>query len=318
MNEIALALGGGGVKGVAHIGVIRRLEQEGFKIRAIAGTSAGGLVGAVYAAGYSPNEIEQIVTRINSINRGRLFARDSSDKPSLLGIQGLTQQLGDALGERTFEDLRIPFACTAVDVNTSQEFILTKGRVMDAVLATIAVPGVFPPKPIGNTLMVDGGVMDPVPVSVARWLAPNLPVVAVCLSPIPEGWTEMSAFPIPPTSPIPTPLLETIAKIRIAQAFNTFIRAMDITSHTLSELKLEQDKPEVLIRPDLKNMGMLDEINPIELIYKGDIATLNAIPSIHQAFSWRNQVGRYFRKVEQPGSMLSDESDDQITHSIPE
>ena len=229
MADIALALGGGGVKGIAHIGVIRRLEQEGFNIRAIAGTSAGGLVGAVYAAGYSPSTIEGI---IENVDRSRLFARGSREGPGLLGLSGMTQTLIGVLGDRRFEDLKIPFACTAVDIKTAQEVILSQGRVVDSLLATIAVPGVFPPKMVGEISLMDGGVMDPVPVALARWLTPSLPVVAVVLSPVPEGWKHMPSLAksiLPATTPIPLPILEQFSRMRLAQAFDVFMRSFDVT-----------------------------------------------------------------------------------------
>ena len=120
------------------------LEREGFTIRAISGTSAGGLWGAFYAAGYSAQEIE---TRMQQVRRDNLYARKSNDAPAMLGLAGLEELLIEILGDRGFEDLRIPFAVTAVDINTAEAVILRRGRVREALLATIAVPGVFPPKP---------------------------------------------------------------------------------------------------------------------------------------------------------------------------
>ncbi len=182
MTDIALALGGGGVKGIAHIGVIKQLEKEGFKIRAIAGTSAGGIVGAVYAAGVS---LDLIVSELGMVNQKEFFARQPDDPPSLLGLTGLVNFLNTYLEGKCFSDLSMPLALTAVDIRSKQEIILNKGSVVQAVLATVAIPGVFPPVMINDLELVDGGVLDPVPVAVARWLAPHLPVVAVCLSPTP-------------------------------------------------------------------------------------------------------------------------------------
>src|SRR4030065_838159 len=105
--NITLAMSGGGVKGFAHIGVLRALEQEGFHIRGIAGTSAGGLVGALYAAGYSPDEMEE---RLRDIDQGNLFSRMHGDGPALLGLAGVTAILRELLGERSFADLCIPLA----------------------------------------------------------------------------------------------------------------------------------------------------------------------------------------------------------------
>ena len=126
--EISLALGGGGSKGFAHLGVLRCLEKEGFKIRAVAGTSAGGIVSTLYAAGYSPDEL---LDRFKEFDQTRLYGRQPGDGPSLLGVAGINHLLADLLGERTFDDLRIPCAVTAVDLRLEKEVVLKRGRVVE-------------------------------------------------------------------------------------------------------------------------------------------------------------------------------------------
>lgn len=308
MADIALALGGGGVKGIAHVGVIRRLEREGYTIRAIAGTSAGGLVGAVYAAGHTPSELENI---IHTVNRSRLFSRATGEGPGLLGLSGLAQTLIEVLGNRRFEEMKIPFACTAVDTRSAQEVILSQGRVIDAVLATIAVPGIFPPKEMGDASLIDGGVMDPVPVALARWLAPDLPVVAVVLSPVPEGWKHVPSLTrgiLPSSAPIPLPILEQFSRLRITQAFNIFARSIDITSLMLAELRLHVDKPEAIIRPNVHQYGMLDEVDPHEMIWLGEKATSEALPQIRASLAWHKKLSRRFRRTEPPGKIFTEPS----------
>ena len=181
--DITLALGGGGSRGYAHIGVIRRLEQEGFRIKAIAGTSFGGIVGVLYAAGYRPNDLEEMFC---ALDQKRLYGHAPEDGPSLIGLAGVRQQLINILGDRTFDSLRMPFAVTATDLKSGSEVVLTSGLLLDAILATIAMPGIFPARHIGDFELVDGGTLDPVPVVPARALAPRLPVVAVSLT-LPMG-----------------------------------------------------------------------------------------------------------------------------------
>jgi NTE family protein len=301
MKEIALALGGGGVRGLAHIGVIRRLQQEGYTIRAIAGTSAGGLMGAIFAAGNDPSQVE---TYLKTLNQTTLFSRHSDDGPSLMGLHGVNQALIDLIGTSTFEQLKIPFACTAVDIQTGQEIILSNGRVVDCVLATIAFPGVLPPRQLGQTLLVDGGVLDPVPVSLARWLAPHIPIVAVCLSSPPENWVDLPPFVFPRNTPIPTPILDQFSKLRIGQALQIFSRSMDITSRMLSELRLKIDQPDVIIRPDVEKYGYFDNVNPSELIVLGDLATLSALPGLEKKMGWGNSISRRFRRGKLPGKLF--------------
>ncbi|HVP20733.1 MAG TPA: patatin-like phospholipase family protein [Anaerolineaceae bacterium] len=304
MAEIALALGGGGIKGIAHIGVIKVLEREGLKISAAAGTSVGGIIGSLLCAGYRSPDMLKAVERLKSPH---FFSRTSFDGPSLMGVQGGVRVLEDYLGDRQFEDLPIPFACTAVDLNTSQEIILAHGRVVDAVLATIAVPGIFPSRQVDNFVLVDGGVLDPVPVSLARWLAPTSPVIAVCLTPAPEAWATLPDPRVPPVAPIPRPILEQVARLRIGQAFQTFIKSIDTTSRMVAELRMQIEKPEVIIRPDVVKYGILDNPNHFdtnEIVALGEAAAAAALPQIRQALSWSNQLSRFFKHTTAPGKIL--------------
>lgn len=288
--DIALALGGGGSRGYAHVGVLRVLEREGFRIRALAGTSAGGIVAALYAAGYSPDEMER---RFLELDAASLYTRDEEDGPGLLGLAGARHVLKEFLGDRTFADLKLPCALTAVDVRTGREVILNDGIVVDAVLATIAVPGVFPPKILGGHELVDGGVLDPVPVSVARLLAPALPVVAVALTPRTEPAVNLEKLPLP--VPLPAPILRRLTQTRIAQAFRIFAASVDIEARMLAELRLRLERPDVIIRPDVGHIGLLDRVDVAEVIRRGEAAAEAALPELRRAVSWTRRVSRLFR-----------------------
>ncbi len=306
MSGISLALGGGGVKGIAHIGVLKTLLAEGIAINAVAGTSAGGIVGALFAAGYGIDDMLKAVARINTPH---FFARSRFDKPSILGVQGALHVLTEFLGDRQFEDLAMPFACTAVDLNTSQEIILAHGSVVEAVLATIAVPGIFPPRQVDKYMLVDGGLMDPVPVALARWLAPTSPVVASCLSPARDDWARLPEPRVPFGPPIPKPILEQFARLRIGQAFQIFYKAIDANSRILTELRLMVDKPEVVVRPDVDAYGILDKVNADEMVAIGEVAARAALPEVQQALSWSSQLSRFFRHIEAPGKILENGGD---------
>src|SRR5512143_1574107 len=114
--EIAVALGGGGAKGNSHIGVLRFLEKQGFRIRAIAGSSFGGLVACFYAAGFSPDQIEEIFTQVD---QSKMYARAREERSSLLGLRNVDGWLSDRFGEFTFDDMLIPCAVTAVDLRSA-------------------------------------------------------------------------------------------------------------------------------------------------------------------------------------------------------
>ncbi len=263
--EIVLALGGGGARGFAHIGVLQVLEREGFKVRAIAGTSAGGMAAAVYSAGYPADEIAE---RVLDTDPASLFPVHFGDQPAIMGLEGVAKVAGDLLGDREFDDLQIPCALTAVDLNTGQRVILSEGRVVDAVLATVAIPGIFPPQKWGDYLLVDGGVLNPVPVSVAREISPNarLPVVAVVLSqPLDQRINLPAKKPATPTPAI----LKTISRLKMAQALDIFWKSLDIGMSASTELRLQVEAPDVIIRPEVCHYHPLERVNVAELIQAG-------------------------------------------------
>lgn len=286
--DISLALGGGGVRGVAHLGVIRELEKHGFRVKAIAGTSAGGLFGSAYAAGYSTEEIEAAVSRFD---QNRLFIGRRSDKPALLGIDSIATILTEMLADRTFDDLPIPFTATAVSLKSGKEIILREGKVMDAVMATIAIPGVFPSRTIGGRVLVDGGVVDPVPIKVARWMRPDLPVAAVILYKPPEGYSfEEDDLPI--QIPGPASIAEALSKLKPVQAFNIFSRSIEVTGEHMTRLSVALYKPEVVIYPRVGHISILQNINAKELIQAGIDATQETVEQLKSEANWMKRIQR--------------------------
>lgn len=285
--DLSLALGGGGARGNAHIGVLRLLEKEGFRIRAIAGTSFGGIVACFYAAGFSPDEIEE---RFAAVDQSRLYDRVGDEDASFLGLGGVYKWLEHHLGDLTFEDLKIPCAVTAVDLNTSSEVVLKSGRVREAVLSTIALPGIFPTFLRDEWELMDGGVLNPVPVAVARSLAPSLPVVAVSLAPrLGEPPRSLS---MPQPGGLPGLIVSRISNLRITKALDIFMRALDIGSRQVAELRLQLEKPDVIIRPDVKGIGLLERVNVHEVALLGEAAAREALPELKRAASWTRRLRR--------------------------
>lgn len=285
--DITLALGGGGAKGNSHIGVLRRLEKEGYRIRSVAGTSFGGLVGVLYAVGYSPQEIQ---TAFEGTDQKLLYGRAPQDGPSLLGMDGVRKLLDQMLAEKTFDDLRIPCAVTAVDINAGSEVILSSGSLKDAVLATIALPGIFPVQRINGWDLVDGGVLNPVPVSVARMLSPDLPVVAVVLNDPMDKPVRPYTIPVP--SILPRQIAERITRISLAQSLDIFLRSVDVSSRALSYYRLELEKPEVIVRPAVHDFGLLDRVVVADLAQLGEQALEEVLPQLKRAVSWQARLGK--------------------------
>ena len=283
--DVSLALGSGGAKGNAHIGVLRQLEKHGFRIRAIAGTSYGGVVGAVYAAGYSVDELEEIFARAD---QHHLYGRRPQDNASLYGLAGIEQWLIDTIGDRTFADLKIPFGVVAVDLNSTREVILCEGYVRDAILATIAMPTIFSPFRTDGMELVDGGIFDPVPVTLARCLAPHLPVVAVVLaSPVGEP-TRLPPFKLP----LPEPIVQQLTRLRTAQALSVGMRSLDVSNLLLTDLRLKIEKPDVIIRPHVADIGLLDVVDIHEVALRGEAAFEAILPELKRATNWPKRLRR--------------------------
>jgi NTE family protein len=285
--DITLALGGGGAKGNAHIGVLRRLEKEGYRICSVAGTSYGGLVAVLYAAGYSPQEI---LTAFEAVDQIHLYGRAPGDGPSLLGFAGVRKLLDQLLDGKTFDDLRIPCAVTAVDIKSGVEVSLSEGLLQDAVLATIALPGIFPPSHLNGWELVDGGVLNPVPVSVARMLSPSLPVVAVALTdPMDQ---PLRGYTIPVPGIFPRSIAERIARITLAQSLDIFLRSVDVSSRAVAHFRLQLDKPDVIIRPSVHHLSLLDKVVVADVAQLGEDAVETVLPQLKRAVSWHVRMGK--------------------------
>ena len=286
--EITLALGGGGARGNAHIGVIRRLEKEGFRIRGIAGTSYGGLVAVLYALGHSADKIEETLV---ALDQTKYYGHLPDDGPSLLGLAGVTQLLEKNLGDMTFADLKLPCVLTAVDLKSGKEVLLTKGRLVDAMLTTIAIPGVFPARYVDGLELVDGGALDPVPVAPARMLAPRLPVVAVALT------LPMSVPPQPWRIPLPQfwagrIVSSLLSRMQYDSVWDIFTRSLDITARAMTQYRLQMDRPEVIIWPQVFEIDTLEVVDIHEVARKGEQAVEAALPQLRSLFTWRNRWRR--------------------------
>lgn len=285
--DLTLALGGGGAKGNAHLGVLRLLEAEGFRVRAIAGTSFGGIVACFYAAGFSPDEIEELFA---GVDQARLYDRDGDDSSSFLGLSRVRHWLDRTLGSRTFDEARIPCAVTAVDLRTSREIVIKRGPLRDAILCTIALPGVFPSFMHDEWELVDGGLLNPVPVAVARSLAPTLPVVAVSLT-APLG-RPPRAIPLPFLEGLPSPLAARISQLRVAKAMDVFMRSIDIGGRQIAELRFKLEKPEVIIRPEVQDIGVLDQVDVHEVAKLGEEAARAKLPELKSVTAWTARLRR--------------------------
>jgi len=249
MPAIGVALGGGFARGIAHIGVLKVLEQEGIPIRVVAGTSVGALIGASYCSGLSIAEMEEVAhnTRFTS------FARWTLSRYGFASSDRMASFLSRALKVQTFEELRIPLGVTATDYNTGEGVVFHSGQIIDPVRASCAYPGMFLPVNIRGRYLIDGMLSHPVPTRPLREMGPER-VLAVHLK---GTWANGSA---------PRHLLDVIG-----QSFAIAQNAMS---------SLWRQAADVVVEPDVGDFAYDDFKHADDLIRMGEVAMRKALPEV--------------------------------------
>jgi NTE family protein len=282
--KLGLALGGGGARGLAHIGVLKVFERNGIPIDMIVGTSMGALVGAAYAAHPDVGVLERKVlevlksdgdktkglkllgriqwddsTKSDWLNRIYRFAQKEvflslvMFKSSLLSVEDMRDTIEAFVADIEIEQTSIPFAALAVDLYTGEPIVLNRGRLIDAVMASCSVPGFMPPIPWNGKLLVDGGIANPVPADLARSFGAGV-VIAVDVG---LGFSQS-----PP----------------IRDGIDAISRATEIMSCQLS--LRGRESADLLIEPEVKEVNWAKFMNYEELIRQGEKATTEQIENI--------------------------------------
>ncbi len=292
---IGLALGSGSARGLAHIGVLRALEEAGIEANVIAGTSIGALVGAVYAAGRI-RELEAEFRRFDWKTIGSMFD-PVFPRSGLINGRKIEGFIKSHLPARTFDELPIPFRAVATDLGTGHEVILADGDLLSAVRASISVPGILTPVNHDGRILLDGGLVNPVPVSVARALGADI-VIAVDLNhDIVSGRSaakrassrrddsgspsnaERNAFK-QAASRVKSRLRSSpniaakrframLERERPPSMFEVLTASLHIMEVRITESRLVLEKPEVLIRPPLSGFHLMEFDRADELISLG-------------------------------------------------
>jgi NTE family protein len=176
-KRVGLALGGGGARGMAHVGVIRALERAGIAVDCIAGTSVGSLVGAVYAAGLNGDQVLEMALQMRWLD----ILRPVWPRQGFISFARLESFFARVTGDPTFADLKIPYAAVTADLATGKQVVLREGRVARAVRASCSVPAIVTPVEVDGRLLIDGGVVNNLPISIVRDLGADV-VIAVGLA----------------------------------------------------------------------------------------------------------------------------------------
>ncbi len=253
--KVALVLGGGAARGFAHVGVIRVLEQEKIPVDLVVGTSVGSLIGAIWAADQNSFDLEWTAFQLEK--------DDLLDYGLLTAVMGMGLARGEKLEAfvksrvkaQNIEELKLPFAAVATDLNWGEKVVLDRGPVARAVRASSAIPGVFQPVTHMGKLLVDGGVVDNIPISVARQKGADL-VVAVDIS-------------------------ENLGNTRITNLVDVMLQAANI----MFALNVEHSRKDadVLIRPKVGDVAMLDFSQKKRCMEAGIAAAREAVPRLQRA-----------------------------------
>lgn len=250
---LGLALGGGAVLGFAHIGLLDALEEAGIHVDCVAGTSAGAIVAALYAFGVDPDRTRELLSPL-TWRKVSGFTRTSL---GLLTNEPVGELLEDELGEARIEDAGIPLAIVTADIHTGERVVLREGPLADAVRASAAIPGIYTPVEMGDRLLVDGGIVENVPVTAIRELGADVAVAAT--------------------------LGDALDFEEVSNLLGVLTNAFLITVNTATALSLELDKADIVIEPDLEPHNHWDMKQRDELIEKGYTAGKEAVEAIRTA-----------------------------------
>ncbi|MBA9024982.1 MULTISPECIES: patatin-like phospholipase family protein [Bacillaceae] len=254
--KIGLALGSGGARGFAHLGVIKVLKEAGISIDMIAGSSMGALVGSFYAAG---SDVERLY-RLSKVFKRKYYLDFTVPKMGFVAGKKVKELIRVFTYNKRIEELDIPLAIVATDIKKGEKVVFQSGSIADAVRASISIPGIFVPEKIGDRLLVDGGVIDRVPVSVVRSMGADL-VIAVDVSNVKK-------------------------EIEITSIYDVIMQSLDILQMELTESrKLSSD---VMIRPHVENYNSKSFTNIHEIITIGEEEARLNLEKIKQCIdTWR-------------------------------
>ncbi|MGY3489412.1 NTE family protein [Bradyrhizobium sp. USDA 4011] len=304
---IGLALGGGAARGFAHIGIIKTLLAHGIVPNVVVGTSIGSVVGGAYAAGHI-DRLEQWARSLQPRSvLGYLDIRLTGS--GLIGGTKLAAEIEAALGQVMIEDLAVKFASVATEVRTGHEIWLTQGRVVDAMRASYALPGIFAPVLIGDRWLVDGALVNPVPVSAARALGAEIVIAANLSSDVfahsttiynhgPSAAPEVTVAVTAEAEIEPEPPKRRFGRFFSAERTvkreffgsasrpgisSVMVDAFNIMQDRITRARLAGDPPDMLISPRVGQIGWFDFHRADDLIAHGIRAAERAIGAIEEA-----------------------------------
>jgi NTE family protein len=305
-TKIGLALGGGVARGWAHIGVLRSLSQAGIVPDIIAGTSMGAVVGGCYAAG----ELDRLEGFARELTRRKVlgFLDFNLGGSGLINGQRLTHLLDEHLDGLPIEALKRQFVAVATEIGTGHEVWLTRGRLVDAMRASYALPGIFKPVRYADRWLFDGALVNPVPVSVCRALGARYVIAVNINADVATRGTVVGTQQYVPTdteipeAEVPAPSEQSAARKLLQRQFfgggrdnapgisTVMAEAFNIVQDRIARSRLAGDPPDTIIAPRLAGMGLFDFHRADDLISLGMEAAERVIDDIMRELSFQRTV----------------------------
>lgn len=267
-RKVGLALSSGAARGLAHIGVLGILEKEGIPINIIAGTSMGAIIGAMYAQGKNAVEIKEVALDMGWRELAQMLAF-TPPKTGLLSGRKIEARLKEIIGEVDFGDLRIPFACVATDIITGEEVVIKHGPVLEAVIASMSLPVIFKAARWHGRYLVDGGVVNPVPVSVIKDMGADFIIASNVITKPADRVRN-----IQPEAEVQ----KDTGKVKEPNILNIMMQFVNITSY--QAVKSGLSGADVVIKPGVADIGFTDFKNARECIFRGEAAAQAFMPEI--------------------------------------
>lgn len=281
-RKVSLVLSGGGARGIAHIGAIEEIKKQGFEISSISGTSMGALVGGVYALG----KMEEFKNWLYSLDKIKVFKLIDFTFSSQGLIKGdkVLSTIKEFISDENIENLKISFAAVATDIVNKKEVVFTKGSIYDAIRASISIPTVFTPVKTENGLLVDGGVVNNIPINQVKRTVNDLLVVVNVNADIPAFKSLVSKKEIDKKQSTYKKKIQDFSKHlhKITPSnnkerlgyFNLIDKTINLMIHHMSEMTLETYSPDVLINISRESSSTFDFYKAEELVEIGRKAAI--------------------------------------------
>ena len=284
-QKVSLVLSGGGARGIAHIGVIEELEKQGFEIFSVVGTSMGALVGGVYALG-KMEEYKKWIFTLDKIKVFR-FLDFTISKQGLVKGDKIFNKMKEFIFDANIEDLKIHFTAVAADILNKKEVVFTKGSVFEAIRASIAIPTVFTPVKTENGLLVDGGVINNIPISHAKRIPGDILIVVNVNADIPANKPNVSKKESESNQSLYQKKIKDfysfLRKNRPSSDqeklgyFNLINKTLNLMTYRITQLSLENYSPDILINISRDSCSTYDFYKAVEMVEIGRYAAINSI-----------------------------------------